>query len=77
MSYGGFSAFAETGITSQFANALAFISRSASAYTLVVLRETCPSQARIVLISTPAQSKCIAVVWRIICGPTFFSPIDG
>jgi len=34
----------------------------------VVSRETCPSQARIVLISTPARSKCVAVVWRIVCG---------
>src|SRR5271165_5419942 len=29
---------------------------------LVVSRETCPSQARIVLMSTPARSRCVAVV---------------
>ena len=36
----------------------AFVSRSSSAYTLVVSIETCPSHVRIVLMSTPARSKC-------------------
>src|SRR5207247_5575853 len=35
---------------------------STSAYTLVVSIETCPSHARIVLMSTPARNKCVAVV---------------
>jgi hypothetical protein len=38
--------------TSQLARAFAFISRSTSTYTMVVLSETWPSQARIVLMST-------------------------
>ena len=54
--------------TSQVPSALAFISRSTSAYTLVVASDTCPSQARIVLMSTPARSRCVAVVCRIVCG---------
>ena len=37
---------------------------------LVVSMETCPSHARIVLISTPARSRWVAVVWRMVCGPT-------
>src|SRR5262249_5956129 len=48
--------------TSQLANALALSSRSTSAYTFVVARDTCPSQARIVLMSTPERSRCVAVV---------------
>ena len=32
---------------------------------LVVSRETCPSQARMVLMSTPARSRCVAVVCRL------------
>ena len=36
----------------------------------VVSMETCPSHARIVLISTPARSRWVAVVWRIVCGLT-------
>jgi hypothetical protein len=43
----------------------AFVSRSTSAYTLVVSIETCPSHARIVLMSTPARRRCVAVVWRL------------
>src|SRR5205823_9518953 len=45
--------------TSQRAKALAFISRSTSAYTFVVLSDTCPSHARIVLISTHARSRWV------------------
>ena len=51
--------------TSQLARAFTFISRSTSTYTMVVLSETWPSQARIVLMSTPARSKCVAVVCRL------------
>ena len=58
--------------TSQLASALAFISRSTSAYTFVVASDTCPSHARIVLMSTPDRSRCVAVVWRIVCGLTRF-----
>src|SRR5215831_10048473 len=32
---------------------------------LVVSSETCPSQARTVLMSTPARSRCVAVVCRL------------
>ncbi len=32
---------------------------------LVVSIETWPSQARMVLISTPACRRCVAVVWRL------------
>jgi integrase len=32
---------------------------------LVVSIETWPSQARMVLISTPARRRCVAVVWRL------------
>jgi integrase len=32
---------------------------------LVVLIETWPSQARMVLISTPTHRRCVAVVWRL------------
>ena len=63
--------------TSQLANALAFISRSTSAYTLVVASDTCPSQARIVLMSTPERSRWVAVVWRIVCGLTRLVARDG
>jgi excisionase family DNA binding protein len=31
---------------------------------------SCPSQSAITLMSTPACSRCIAVVWRIVCGET-------
>ena len=58
-------------LTSQLSNALAFISRSTSAYTFVV-NDTCPSHARIVLMSTPERRRCVAVVWRIVCGLTRF-----
>ena len=50
--------------TSQFASALAFISRSTSAYTLVVVNDTCPSHARIVLMSTPERRSTWPVVMR-------------
>ena len=43
--------------TSQLASALAFISRSTSAYTFVVVSDTCPSHARIVLMSTPGAQQ--------------------
>jgi hypothetical protein len=39
---------------------------------LVVASDTCPIQARIVLMSMPARSKCVAVVWRIVCGLNCF-----
>src|SRR5580704_12720913 len=32
---------------------------------LVVSRETCPSQTRMVLMSTPARSRCVAVECRL------------
>src|SRR5258708_27884279 len=51
-------------LTSQLESALALVSRSTSAYTLVVVSDTCPSQARIVLMSTPERRRCVAVVWR-------------
>src|ERR1035437_266891 len=35
---------------------------------LVVSSETCPSQARTVLMSTPARSRWVAVVWRLFRG---------
>src|SRR5713226_3882948 len=35
---------------------------------LVVSTETWPNHARMVLISTPARKRCVAVVWRIVCG---------
>ena len=53
-------------LISQVANALAFISRSTWAYRLVVSNETCPSHARMVLISTPARRRWTAVVCRIV-----------
>lgn len=56
--------------TSQLAKALVFISRSTSAYTFVVSSDTCPSHARIVLMSTPERRRWVAVVWRIVCGLT-------
>lgn len=62
--------------TSQLASALAFISRSTSACTLVVANDTCPSQARFVLMSTPARSKCVAIVCRMVCGLTLFVATD-
>jgi len=49
-------------LMSHFTSALAFISRSTSAYTLVVLMDTWPNQARMVLMSTLARSKWVAVV---------------
>ena len=64
-------------LISHFTSALAFISRSTSAYTLVVLRHTWPSQARMVLMSTPARSRWVAVVWRIVWGLTRFFARDG
>ena len=42
---------------------------------LVVSSETWPSQALIVLRSTPATSRCVAVICRIVCGR--FSSITG
>ena len=60
--------------TSQLSSALAFISRSTSAYMFVVARDTWPNQARIVLMSTPARSRCVAVVCRIVWGSHVSSP---
>src|SRR6266481_9273839 len=51
----------------QAANAFALASRSTSAYTFVVLILACPSHPRIVLISTPARSRCVAVECRLCC----------
>ena len=51
-----------SGWMAHFASALALVSRSISAYTLVVSTETCPSHARMVLMSTPARSRWVAVV---------------
>src|SRR5437870_13598052 len=44
---------------------------------LVVANDTCPSQARIVLMSTPARNRCVAVVCRIVCGLTPLPANDG
>ena len=62
---------------STLANAVAFISMSTSAYTCVVSRETCPSHARMVLMSTPERSRWTAVVWRMIWGLTRLTDNDG
>jgi hypothetical protein len=42
-----------------------------------VVRDTCPSQARMVLMSTPALSKCVAVVCRIVWGLTRLPASSG
>ena len=39
--------------------------------------ETCPSHARIVLISTPARKRCVAAVWRITSGLIAFLASNG
>src|SRR5665811_1073981 len=44
---------------------------------LVVSSETCPSQARTVLMSTPARSRWVAVVWRIVWGLIRFVASEG
>ena len=44
---------------------------------LVVVSDTCPSHARIVLMSTPERRRWVAVVWRIVCGLTRFLARDG
>src|SRR5215467_8779877 len=44
---------------------------------LVVCSETCPNQARIVLMSTPARNRWTAVVCRIVCGLTRLVPSVG
>src|SRR6266542_1832337 len=44
---------------------------------LVVSSDTCPSQARTVLMSTPARSRCVAVVWRIVWGLIRFVASEG
>ncbi len=53
--------------TSQVASALAFISKPSSAYTWVVLVETCPNQALMMLTSTPARCKknCSGMAQRV------------
>src|SRR5208283_1655112 len=43
----------------------------------VVSNDTCPNQARMVLMSTPALSRCTAVVWRIVWGLTRLPINDG
>jgi len=48
-----------SGCMAHFASALALVSRSISAYTLVVSTETFPSHARMVLMSTPARRRCV------------------
>ena len=57
--------------------AFALVSRSTSAYTFVVLMLACPNQPRIVLISTPARRRWVAVECRIVCGLTLFDSRDG
>lgn len=49
-------------VMSTLASALAFMSRSTSAYALVVSSETCPSHARMVSMSSPARRRWTAVV---------------
>ena len=44
---------------------------------LVVSMETCPSHARMVLISTPARRRWLAVVCRIVCGLTRLRSREG
>jgi hypothetical protein len=61
----------------QAANAFALASRSTSAYRFVVLMLACPNHPRIVLISTPARRRCVAVECRIVCGLTLFDRSDG
>ena len=51
-----------SGTIAQVARALALVARSISAYTFVVSTDTCPSHARMVLMSTPARSRWVAVV---------------
>jgi hypothetical protein len=53
---------------SHVAKALAFVSKSIWAETFVVSSDACPSQPRIVLMSTPARKRCVAVVCRL-CRP--------
>ena len=43
----------------------------------VVSTDTCPNHALMVLISTPACSRWVAVVWRMVCGDTRLSLTDG
>src|SRR4029453_5859770 len=43
----------------------------------VVSRDTCPNQARIVLMSTPARKRCTAVVCRIVWGLTRLTANEG
>src|SRR6266853_2329520 len=61
----------------QAASAFAFVSKSTSLYTFVVLILACPSHPRIVLISTPARSRCVAVECRMVCGLTLLDRIAG
>jgi hypothetical protein len=61
----------------QAASAFALASRSTSAYTFVVLMLACPSHPRIVLISTPARRRCVAVECRIVCGLALLDRSDG
>src|ERR1035441_901332 len=44
---------------------------------LVVSRETCPSQARTVLMSTPARRRWVAVVWRMVWGLIRLASSEG
>lgn len=66
-----------SGAIAQAARAFAFVSGSISAQILVVLMETRPSHPRIVLISTPARSRCDAVEWRITWGPMVLFASEG
>ena len=43
----------------------------------VVSTDTCPNHDLMVLISTPACSRWVAVVWRMVCGDTRLSLTDG
>ena len=53
--------------------AFAFLWRSISAQSVVLSSRMSPSQARMVLRSTPEDSRCVAAVWRSRYGPTFLA----
>ena len=60
--------------TSHAAKALVFMAKSISTlYRLVVAMLTWPSQLRMTLTSTPDCNRCIAVVWRNVCGVTLYT----
>ena len=62
---------------SQAARASALTARSVSAYIFVVSIDTWPNHALIVLRSTPARSRWVAVVCRIVCGLMRLDFTDG